>query len=595
MLGIALIIIFFWFPITLVIWKNVLWDLYLWQVKEYRFDRMISHLLNQEEDLKQSTPIYVTKLTSLAALLAYLFFQYDILLVFTAVLFAVYVYEGLLSLQQTFGGRLIRPKISFRNILVLFLTLTSIIIPFAIILYPALLIYRGQLDAPISTISPAMDLFPRVLENGIKVFPAATLAILFSALFGVMLDLITPIIVSFWVGATEPIAIFKRGRQIAKAKKIISSNPKLKIIGITGSYGKTTTKELVAQILESKFNVAKTPQNYNSAVGVAISVIQNVKKDTEIFVAEMGAYTKNEVKNATDVVKPDISIVTGIDSQHITLFGSIENTLKAKFEIIDNAKETAKAILNGDNEYCLRMAEMTSKDKIIYFTAKDNSKIITSEHSIKRNGVTYHKNTTLYATNIKRSNKGITFKLNYMQEKYTVEANVKGLHNVSNLLAAIACCLELGMKLSEVVKIINSKKFVTPYLNTQSGSNNTIILDDGYNSSETGFLSALDELKEMKGNKKVILTKGIIELGKERDRVYKKIAERIVKEANAVITTDMKFKNALNAVDSDFMAVYAANAEEFVKAYNKVTQEGDIVLIEGAMYNQVLNEIIDKD
>ena len=373
MVELTILLIIFWLPSILVIWKNILWDLYLWQVKEYRFDRMLSQLLSQEEDLKQSTVVYVSKIISFIIVVLYLFYpDSNILLIGIALTFLIFTFESLITIEKIIGRRLIRPKISFRNILILGLSLIMIVSPCIIVLYPSLLVQRELLITPETSnqSNEILNFIPFTIEDTtIKVFPAATLALLFSTLFVLVLDLSTPIYISFFVFLTEPFAQIKRRRIITAAKNKISGLENLKVIGITGSYGKTTTKEMLYQILKEQYKVVKTPKNYKSAVGVAISVNTLLKKDTEVFIAEMGAYTVNEVKDATDIVKPDISIVTGIDSQHISLFGSQENILRAKFEIIEYAKKNAVAILNGDNPYTLKMADMTIKEKLIYFTS----------------------------------------------------------------------------------------------------------------------------------------------------------------------------------------------------------------------------------
>lgn len=600
MTELVLLLIFFWIPAQLVIWRNILWDLYIWQIKEYRFDRMISHILSQEEDLRQSKVIYALKVLSLATIVLYFFLpQLDFLLLSIALTFGLFFYESIITTEQALGKKLIRPKVSVRNIMILVASIGFLLIPFAIVMY-----FTLSLNVQYTEIINDFDLAKELSEvslipytqGDIKVYPAATTALVFSTTFALMSDLLTPLVVSFFVFLTQPFALLKRRSIIEKGIQKINSVKNLKIIGITGSYGKTTTKELLSQILEKKFNVAKTLQNYNSAVGVAISAQKQIKSDTEIFVAEMGAYTVNEVKDATDVAKPDISIVTGIDSQHITLFKSTENIMKSKFEIIENAKDDAVAILNGDNEYTMRMAEMTSKKKIIYFTALDKTKIIKNDKSIKVGNNKFPTDNTIYAYDIKTGKEGIEFKIEFSGKVHSLKTNIRGEHFTSNVLACISACLVLDMKIDEIVKIINSTKFNLPYLNVLNGLNSSHIIDDGYNANSTGFLSALDELKKIKTDKKKhVFTKGIIELGWEKKNVYDKIADKLIKSSNTLITSDKELFEIVTKKDKEFKVVLVKNTDEFVKEFYRNIEEGDYVLLEGPMHPRFLSDVIDKD
>jgi len=595
MLEIIILISLFWLPAIVVVWRNILWDLYLWQIKEYRINKMISHLLFQEEDPKYSTPIYIIKVISLILLLLYLLdLRQNFLLVCIVIVFIVYIVEFLINLQLSIGKRLILPEISVRSLLVLSLSFITILIPLSVILYfqTSIYLYIGSNSFIAIEMGNTINLLPREVGD-IIVFPSITIALLFSTIFMLVTDLVTPIIVSIYVFATEPFAFIKRYFLIRKAKAKVAQLKNLKIVGITGSFGKTVTKEMLYQLLKKYFRVAQTLQNYNSAVGIAKAVLKEIKINTQVFIAEMGAYDKVEVKKSTDIVKPDISIITGIDNQHLTLFGSIDNIIKAKFEIIRNAKKNTKVILNGDNEYCIRIAGMTDREKLIYFTVSDDSKVVTTNGVVRRDIYKFPRDTSIFASSIKETNRGIKFNLHFLDKKYKLETNIQGSFNVLNLLAAIACCLALNLEMNDIVKTINNTKFKLPYLNRKNGLHSTIILDDGYNINSTGFLAALDELKKINNNRKLIMTKGIIELGWEKEKVYKKIAKKIVNICDGIITSDHKLIEQIKKVKKDFNIYVAKDIGSFIKGYNKMVKANAIVLLEGPMYTEVINEILD--
>ena len=154
---------------------------------------------------------------------------------------------------------------------------------------------------------------------------------------------------SLAVVALSPLDYSVKGFLAARAKNKIRVQKDLKIIGITGSYGKTTMKEILATVLSVKYKVLKTPDSVNTPVGISRLILKDLTADKEIFIVEMGAYRRGEIKALCEIATPDIAVLTGINEAHLERFGSIENTIKAKFEIVENAKSDALIVLNNDN------------------------------------------------------------------------------------------------------------------------------------------------------------------------------------------------------------------------------------------------------
>jgi len=144
----------------------------------------------------------------------------------------------------------------------------------------------------------------------------------------------------------------------------------VKVIGITGSYGKSSTKEFLATILSAKYKVCKTSANRNSEIGVAETVLRELKPEHEIFIVEMGAYRTGEIKAICDIVHPTIGVLTAVSEQHLALFGSLEATKKAKYELIEALPENGIAIFNADNRATRELAEQTLKPKRLYSTER---------------------------------------------------------------------------------------------------------------------------------------------------------------------------------------------------------------------------------
>ena len=231
----------------------------------------------------------------------------------------------------------------------------------------------------------------------------------------------------------KPILSIGNKKYIKEAKEIIASNKKMKIIGITGSYGKTSTKNIVSALLEEKFITVMTPKSYNTTLGVVKTIREEIKPYTEVFVCEMGAARLGEIKEICEIATPDISVITSIGPQHLTSFKSIENVEKGKFEIVTYSKPNATAILNIDNEYIRDGIEKyaTGKNIIEYSLDKD---------------------TRYKVENIEMSDKGSVFDIVENEYRIKVETRLLGKHNIYNIVCAVAIARELGMTNEEIKK-----------------------------------------------------------------------------------------------------------------------------------------------
>ncbi|HEC65627.1 MAG TPA: hypothetical protein ENI23_10045, partial [bacterium] len=448
--------IIFYLPAFIVVLRDILWSTYIWQIKEYKFFRLWDATIHGELQQKRSR-IFLFASFGLFLALALFIFQTNltILLVTIPLVFLLYTYEAVTIISHIKGKKIIKPRKSIRNFLIVLGSVIIITLP---------LIYLRQnfinLNVPASNIESSLanlnlDEIAVSETSGLKIFPLTTFSLLFLSITIIISQLLAPSIVSLMVTLTVPLSFLNRLRIISKAKMKLKKHSKLEVIAITGSYGKTTTKEILYQILSRKYKVAKTPKNYNTDIGISKTIISDLKQNTKIFIAEMGAYRMGEIKAATKILRPDIAIVTGVNEQHVSLFGSIEKTFKAKYELIDSLGKEGVAILNGDNEYAIRMAEKSTHKEILYFTNLSKGEVATNV-SIKEKKSDFPdaSRTTLVAKNIKSAKDGITFQLLQNNNVYKVTVNLYEPHNISNLLAAIAASLEVGMELEEIIKIL---------------------------------------------------------------------------------------------------------------------------------------------
>lgn len=304
----------------------------------------------------------------------------------------------------------------------------------------------------------------------------------------------------------QPILKLINLRYIKEAKKIILSNSNMKIIGITGSYGKTSTKNIVASLLEEKYITVMTPKSFNTTLGVVKTIREEVKPYTEVFVCEMGAARLGEIKEICNIVSPDISVITSIGPQHLTSFKSMDNIIKGKFEIITNAKKDSVAVLNIDNEYIQKGISLYAKEKNIIDFSLDN---INSKYRVE---------------NIKMSDKGSIFDVVDKDTKITVETKLLGKHNIYNIVCAIAIARELDMTIEEIKRGIKKIKPVEHRLELKT-MGGILALDDAFNSNPEGSKAAIETLCMFKDKYKVLVTPGMIELGDKTDELNEKFGE----------------------------------------------------------------------
>lgn len=298
-----------------------------------------------------------------------------------------------------------------------------------------------------------------------------------------------------------------------KAQNKLKSMNNLKIIGITGSYGKTSSKNILAEILNVKYNTLPTPRNLNTFNGLIMTVNNHMDKFTEIFIAEMGAYVRGEIARLCKLVKPKYGILTTIGTAHLESFGSQENIQKGKFELIESLPLDGFGVLNGDDPLQVSY-KLKNKVKTIWIGI-DN------------------KNVDVRAENIKCSNKGTSFDVEIKGKKYRFETKLLGRHNVYNILSAIACGLEFDIDVEDLQSAVSRVKPIEHRLELKK-IGNFYQIDDAYNSNPVGAKNACEILGMMPGMK-IVVTPGMIELGELEDELNSKFGEQIAEVADMAI------------------------------------------------------------
>ncbi len=299
-----------------------------------------------------------------------------------------------------------------------------------------------------------------------------------------------------------------------KAKKKLK-NMNIPVVGITGSYGKTSSKNIINDILNIKLNSFATPKSFNTPYGLIRTINEHLDKFSDIFIAEMGAFKIGDIKDNCKIVNPKYAVITSIGEAHLESFGSRENIMKGKFELVESLPSDGLAILNGDDEYQKKYQ-------------------IKNSCNVKWMGID-NNNVDLYATNIKLSGKGTSFECVFKGDKTKHKFTTKllGKHNVYNILAGILLGHELGLSIAELQRGVSSTKTIEHRLELKKYGNINII-DDAYNSNPVGSKMAVEVLGLMDGVK-IIVTPGMIELGKEQYNLNYKFGEYISNVCDYVI------------------------------------------------------------
>jgi len=530
---ILLIILIFW---LIKISRDILFWVYLWQLKEYRRDRMRAHF-----ELQSAKRIFLNKL-----------YAGKLLLLLSSPLLFLGIWQFFF---QIFVG-----------------TLYSILGTRSI--YAA---YRRYVKEPVFTKKA-------ILLCAISAIPMAILAILIYAkaspatfLFSVLLlDMLIPLAVAGVVGLLKFPSEFMKNRIIARAMAKRTQFKDVLVIGITGSYGKTSMKEFLAHILSQKLKVLATTENHNSEIGVAQLVLDKLNGDYDVFIVEMGAYKQGEIKRICDIVRPQIGILTGINDQHISLFGSLEKTIKAKYELIESLPKNGLAIFNGENDHVFALYEKTAIPKRMYalrsFSVSSKPDITAEKVDIAKNGTHFY------------------VKIGENRESF--ETPVLGRHNVLNILGAALAAQALGMTIEEIQKRVKTLKPLPHTLNAESGINGSTIIDDTYSANPRGVMAALDLLDNLKGNKKIVVMYPLIELGEAASDIHRRIAMKLNKICDVCILTNMDFAREIknNALNTDVFVIQ--DPKMVIQKLEKIVKSGDIVLLENRIPEKIKNALI---
>lgn len=302
------------------------------------------------------------------------------------------------------------------------------------------------------------------------------------------------LVISYYI--LIPIEVIIRNYYINKARKKITRIKPL-VIGITGSAGKTTCKNILYSLLKNKYNCFMTPQSYNTDMGIARSINEKMDEFTEVAIIEYGASHKNDIKKSLKVVKPDISLITNIGLQHLETFKTKENIVLEKTRIMKCSK--------------------------IHFYNKLSSYLIDCDKSVSFSKV---KGADYYIHSMKMTKEGTRFELCDNRGIYNFETKLLGENNLLNIIACVAICRYMGLSYDYLQKEVSKLKPVSSRLEIIN-KNGLLIINDSFNSNKNGFLEALKVLMLFE-EPRAIITPGVVSGGKEMEAINEDIAQIIV-------------------------------------------------------------------
>lgn len=368
------------------------------------------------------------------------------------------------------------------------------------------------------------------------------------------------VIIAFYI--TLPIEMLISNSYIKKAKKKLNERKDLVVIGVTGSFGKTSVKNILATILSEKYKVCSSPASFNTPLGLSKTVLTKLKNEDRIFIAEMGAKAVGDITELCNMVNPEIGIITGIGNQHLLTFGSLDNILKTKGELADYIEKNSKKM---------------------YFNVDTNlAKNLSENYTCKKTAM--NANYDLTIENLVTNENGSIFDLKHKSQKVSCSTALLGDHNVSNILISSLVALDLGLNLQDIKNGIEKLKPVPHRLEIIKGASPYTIIDNSYNSSVEGSKASLEVVSKFNG-KKFVITPGLVELGKEQFNCNYEFGRDLARVCDYVIIDSTVNFDAISSglVFGGFdesKIIQAVNLNSAVEILNQFASAGDVVLFE---------------
>ncbi len=350
--------------------------------------------------------------------------------------------------------------------------------------------------------------------------------------------------------------------------------PQIPVVAITGSNGKTTTKDLTAAVLSARGAVLKTQANFNNEIGLPLTLL-GLKAEHTAAVVEIGMRGFHQIEALAPIAAPQIGIVTNVGETHMELLGSLENIARAKQELVEAIPAGGTVILNADNKYVAGMrAAVQDGVKVITFGLEQDA-------DVKGEAIHTEGNVT-------------KFMVTYANERHEYEVNMVGRHNVYNTLAAIAAGFAMGLTPSEVREGLSRLEATKMRFELQKVKEWNVV-NDAYNASPMSMTAAINTLSELTKGRKIAVLGDMLELGSVSEEAHLHVGEEVAEHDFTALVTrgEMGEFIAKGAENKGMTAVYrCASHEEAAAKLHELLQPGDTLLFKGSR-GMTMEKIID--
>jgi UDP-N-acetylmuramoyl-tripeptide--D-alanyl-D-alanine ligase len=326
--------------------------------------------------------------------------------------------------------------------------------------------------------------------------PLAQGTALIILLAGLLITQLSPVLVFLANVLLTPVQTAINQTYLRQARRRLRAVHPL-VVGITGSYGKTSTKYLLDQLLSGHRRVLKTPQSYNTLMGVCRTINNDLDDDCDVFIAEMGAYRPGDIKELCAFVQPTLGILTAIGPQHLERFKTIDSIQRTKYELIEALPSSGVAIFNNDDPRCRALADHTTQVPVMRYGLDTSAPAL-----------------DVWAETMAMTPEGLSFTIADKQgQRVDVQTMLLGRHNILNILGASCAALALGMSIADLAKAIRTLPPVPHRLQIIDNGGGVTVIDDSYNANPIGALAALEVLGSFRTGQRILVTPGLVELG----------------------------------------------------------------------------------
>lgn len=364
-----------------------------------------------------------------------------------------------------------------------------------------------------------------------------------------------------------PVEKWINRRYYLDAQRILTSMPDLKIVGITGSFGKTSTKHYLYRILSEKYDTIMTPGSFNTPMGVIRTIREHMKPYNEVFICEMGAKQKGDIKEICDLVHPDYGIITAVGAMHLETFKSLDNVRNTKFELADAIPAEGFIVVN--NDFALSAAREVNNTRLMRYAVSNS------------NGADY------IATDITYDSTGTSFNIKGPKNfELHLHSHLIGECNISNLLAASVTAYQLGVEPKQIQYAVEQIEQVEHRLSIKRTPGGVTIIDDAFNSNPEGSRMAVEVLGNFTSGSRIVVTPGMIELGEKQYELNAKFGEHVAHNVDMAIVVGSYNRDAIvEGIKrvNDFKEENIIIADSFNDAQqilSKILKAGDTILYE---------------